>query len=539
MNTLRVIAIVLLVGLSPLTWARTVEPAVVNLQLRWHHQFQFAGYYAALEKGFYGEAGLDVRIHEGAPGRTPVDEVLAGRAQYGEANSELLYRRLQGAPLVALAVIFQHSPSVLLTRRDSGIRSPQDLVDKRVMLIGNVTDADLQAMFLNEGIALQQLTILPSSYDINDLVTGKIDAFNAYLTNEPFTLLQRGIPYQVIEPLNYGIDFYSDILFTSEAEIAEHPARVKAFREATLKGWRYAMDHPQEIIDLLQEKYRIKKSREHLIYEAETMRQLILPKLVEIGHMNPGRWRHMADTFVQVGMLPADYDLTGFIYGNDQQEQLLRLQRILTLVFIAAGALAVLALTFYLFYRRLQREIQRREQAEAKIRELAFYDNLTGLPNRNLFYDRVEPAIAEARRDKTGFALGFIDLDGFKLINDRYGHAIGDRLLSEIARRLKATVRASDTVARFGGDEFVVLLKHIKERKDAEHLMSVLQRALRRPFRLGGLELQISASIGIALFPEDDQDIKNLLSHADAAMYHGKKSGKDQLVFSQDLNDMH
>lgn len=534
MKTWRLTLIALLVSLHYPSWAdEGLE--VVNLQLRWHHQFQFAGYYAALEKGYYRAVGLDVRIHQGAPGRTPVNEVLAGRAQYGEANSELLYQRLRGAPLVALAVIFQHSPSMLLTRRDSNIRSPQDLVGKRVMLIGDITDADLHAMLLNEGIELDQITILPSSYDISDLITGKTDAFNAYLTNEPFFLQEKGIAYQAIEPINYGIDFYSDTLFTSEDEIEQHPERVRDFREASLKGWRYAMDHPKEIIELLQEKYQVKKSQAHLEYEAETMRRLILPELVEIGHMNPGRWQHMADTFVKVGMLPDDYDLTGFIYGEGDSIKLMRLQRILNIVFLAAIVLAVLAVTFYLFYRRLRHEIARREEAETKIRELAFYDNLTGLPNRNLFYDRVELSIADARRDKIGFALGFIDLDGFKTINDNYGHIIGDRLLAEVAERLMATVRASDTVARFGGDEFVVLLKHTSRREDAEHLMSVLLKAIRRPFRLGGLELRISASIGISLFPEDDQDIKKLLSHADAAMYHGKKSGKDQLVFSQDL----
>ncbi len=533
----RLIFVLLLTMLHPA--AQSADgPEVINLQLRWHHQFQFAGYYAALEQGYYREAGLDVRIHEGQPGRTPVTEVLAGRAQYGEANSELLYQRLKGAPLVALAVIFQHSPSVLLTRRDSNLRSPQDLVGKRVMMIGDITDADLHTMFLNEGIEPDQLVIQPSSYDVNDLISGRTDAFNAYLTNEPFTLLKQGIAYQLIEPINYGIDFYSDILFTTEEEIRRHPERARAFREASLKGWRYAMDHPDEIIDLLLSKYQVEKSRAHLTYEAETMRQLILPKLVEIGHMNPGRWQHMADTFVKVGMLDEDYDLSGFLYGSDEHARLLQLQRVLSIAVAVAGVLALLALTFYLFYRRLRREIVRREEAEAKIRELAFYDNLTGLPNRNLFYDRVELAIAEARRDKTGFALGFIDLDGFKTINDNYGHVIGDRLLREIAQRLRQTVRASDTVARFGGDEFVVLLRDIKRREDAEHLMTVLQKAVRQPFRLGGLELRISASIGIALFPEDDQDIKNLLSHADAAMYHGKKSGKDQLVFSQDINAM-
>jgi ABC-type nitrate/sulfonate/bicarbonate transport system substrate-binding protein len=130
-----------------------------------------------------------------------------------------------------------------------------------------------------------------------------VDAFNSYSTNEPYFLKQRNIAYNVIEPLTYRIDFYSDVLFTSEDELKNHPKRVEAMRRATLKGWRYAMDHPSEIIDLLINKYQVKKSRDHLEFEAAEMRRLILPDLVEIGHMNPGRWQHMEDTFVKAGLV--------------------------------------------------------------------------------------------------------------------------------------------------------------------------------------------------------------------------------------------
>ncbi|OYT95506.1 MAG: hypothetical protein CFE49_12375 [Pseudomonas sp. PGPPP3] len=281
------------------SWALAQQSTldVIDFQLRWKHQFQFAGYYAAIAQGYYREEGLDVRLHEGAPGKTPVDEVLAGRAQYAESNSELLYERLKGKPLVALAVIFQHSPSVLLARRDAGIETVHDLIGKNVMLMNAQTDADFQAMFRREGIDPTLIQLQPSSYDIEDLVSGKVAAFNSYLTNEPFYLQQRGIDYRIISPNTYGIDFYSDILFTSETELRQHPERVEAFRRATLRGWRYAMDNPEHIIDLLLTQYQVKKPRAHLQFEAKAMRALILPDLIEIGHMNPGRWQRMAEAF--------------------------------------------------------------------------------------------------------------------------------------------------------------------------------------------------------------------------------------------------
>lgn len=519
-----------------LVMAAPSKPDVIHLQLRWHHQFQFAGYYAALEKGFYREIGLDVRIHAGAPGRTPLGEVLAGRAQYGEANSELLYQRLTGAPVVALASIFQHSPSVLIARSDKNIHSPLDLAGKRIMLIGDVTDADFQAMFQNEGVEVSELEIQSSSYQIEDLINGKTDAFNSYLTNEPYYLQQQKVPYSIIDPRRYGIDFYSDILFTTEQELKKHPERVQAFREASLRGWQYAMQHPEEIIDLLLEKYKVSKTRGHLQYEARSMRGLILPDLIEIGHMNPERWRHMADTFVRVGMIEPGYSLDGFLYAPDPAEELAKFKRIAAIAVVAIAILGFLSAVFFGLNRRLRKEVRGRQIAEAQIRELAYYDHLTGLPNRNLFYDRLDQAIAHAKRHNSSFGLCFIDLDSFKRINDEHGHLAGDELLHAVAKRLEATVRASDTVARFGGDEFVVLLDEIDTPARAAHLSQILHEAIRSPYTLKGQTLLITSSIGISLYPQDEANIRGLLQSADAAMYQGKQAGKDRLVMFCDLH---
>lgn len=336
-------------GLLASAHAEPLEQAeIIDLQLRWHHQFQFAGYYAAVEKGYYLEEGLAVRLHEGDPAHQPIPEVLSGRAQYAEGNSELLYQRLLGKPLVALAAIFQHSPSVLLVRQDSNIQSVHDLIDKRIMLMNMTEDADFLTMFLSEGIGLYKLNITPSSYNLNDLISGKVDAFNSYLTNEPYFLKQKNIAYRVIAPSNYRIDFYSDILFTTETELHDHPKRVAAMRRATLKGWHYAMDHQEEIIDLLINKYSVKKSREHLQFEAEEMRKIMFPDLIEIGHMNPGRWQHMADTFVKAGLVKPGYSLDGFIYDTTPN----RLPAwVLPVTILVLGVLAIVSYATYSLHR--------------------------------------------------------------------------------------------------------------------------------------------------------------------------------------------
>ena len=177
-------------------------------------------------------------------------------------------------------------------------------------------------------------------------------------------------------------------------------------------------------------------------------------------------------------------------------------------------------------------DISERKAAEGRMRQLAHYDVLTGLPNRTLFADRLQQALTKAKRDKAldpHLALLFIDLDKFKPVNDEYGHNIGDRLLKEVASRLQDCVRESDTVARIGGDEFVILLPSIEAREDALLVSHKALEALRLPFVLLGQSHEISASIGIAVFPEHGSDEKSLLKNADIAMYHAKGEGRNNV----------
>ncbi len=281
----------------------------VSLQLRWKHQFQFAGYYAAVHKGFYREAGLDVTINEGGIKPNAIEEVLENRSEYGVTNSEILLHRLQGKPLVVMAAVFQHSPLVLVSRKELGIRSPQDLVGKQIKMSRNSRDIELHAMFMNEGIDLDSMRIQEGFAKEEHYFDESISSIAAYLTNQPFYFEQKQIPYTVIFPRTYGIDFYGDCLFTSENELKHNPARAKAFREASIKGWAYAMTNVEEIIDVIVRDYKSLKSRDHLRYEAEKMRELILPDLVDIGHINPGRWKHIAKTFEQFGLIKPGYSL--------------------------------------------------------------------------------------------------------------------------------------------------------------------------------------------------------------------------------------
>ena len=164
-----------------------------------------------------------------------------------------------------------------------------------------------------------------------------------------------------------------------------------------------------------------------------------------------------------------------------------------------------------------------RKQMMARLEHLALYDQLTRLPNRTLFYDRIHSAMARAKRNKGIFSLLYLDLDKFKAVNDNYGHNIGDLLLEQASRRLEHCVRECDTVARFGGDEFVILLENIDRAEQSTSVSDKIFASLSQPFTLAEHSLTISPSIGVAHFPQHGNNEKDLLRHADAAMYQNKK----------------
>lgn len=627
----------------------------VSLQLKWTHAFQFAGYYAAREKGFYREAGLDVSLVEATPGSDPVNAVIDGKAQYGVGNSSLLLLRKAGKPVVVLANIFQHSPLVLIARQRRATQGIHDLLDQPVML--EKYSDELLAYLKQEGIPLNRLKLLEHSFNTHDLIDGKVEAISAYVTQEPFDLEKSGFAYLTYTPRSVGIDFYGDNLFTTETELKNHPERVRAFREASLRGWQYAMEHPEEIVDLIASQYPDRHPREFYQFEASRMVDLLRADLIEIGYMHPGRWRHIADTYAELGLLPADFSLQGFLFQPEPENDL-------SWLYPALGALLVVsAIIFYILRinRRLSRalsdseaahqalqlsetrhrlladnasdviwttdlegrftyvspsveklrgytasevmvqpieqrltpasipiacdgigrlvqairagqpaqtfraeleqpckngstvwteisvsamrdetgqvigllglsrDIGVRRETEELLRQMAQHDPLTRLPNRALFSDRLQQALADARRNKTKLAVMFVDLDNFKPINDSLGHAVGDLLLQEAALRMQDCVRQSDTVARIGGDEFVVLLRCVENIKNARQVGEKLRLALCQPFDLAGRVLGISASIGIALYPEHGDDEIELAKQADLAMYRAKALGRNNI----------
>ena len=343
--------------------AHALEKATI--QLKWLHHFQFAGYYAALEKGFYSEAGLDVTILEGGPTAEVEKDVVTGRADFGTGTSALLLNRAQGHDLVVLGQVFQHSPAVFLTARKTGIHSVAEMKGRRFMYSNQ--HGDMLALLKMHGIDENSILKIPHNGDPRDLIEGKADVMLAYNFNEPFVMEQNGEPYLTFSPLTSGIDFYGDNFFTTGKLLNERPQFAHAFREATLRGWHYALNNKKETVDLILAKYSKRKNREWLLFEANQLESLIQPNLVELGYQSLSRWKRISETYSDLGMLPKGFDPTPIIYVPKLTSDHRLLFAAILISVVIISALSWLVFTFRRLNTGLKGEIEERKLAEERL----------------------------------------------------------------------------------------------------------------------------------------------------------------------------
>lgn len=331
----------------------------ILIQLKWKHQFQFAGYYAALRQHYFEKAGLAVKLIEGGPQLSPVDAVLKGQTQYAVSSSEIITNFVQGSPLCVTAVIFQHSPYILLTSKNSGISKPTDLIGKRIMADEDQGWTQIKAIFLKEGINPELLKVEAHKWGFNHLINGEADAMSAYRSFEPFMLKQQGIETRQIRPSDYGVDFYGDLLFTTQDYAAKNREEIEQVTTAVVKGWEYAFAHEDEMIAYI---LSLPGAKERgltpyvLKNEARVLKELVQPDLIAIGHMNTGRWQTILNIYKQLGLAPKAATLNGFLFETNPNEYRQKFQYVFYISLIL-----VIALLIILFYNyQLTKEVANR-----------------------------------------------------------------------------------------------------------------------------------------------------------------------------------
>ena len=341
----------------------------IKLELKWKHQFQFAGYYMAKEKGFYKDVGIDIEIIDGQYKNT-IEDIENEKVDFAITTSVLVYKVIKGKKLVALASIFQNSPFAWVVRKDSGIKTLKDFNNKILMHpLHSIDDIDLIAMLKINGVDLDKIKFIPTTYNMQDLLNKKCDVFSAYVSNEPYELEKRGIAYTLFRPVEYGVDFYGDTLFTSAKMVSENPDLVRRFRQASLKGWKYAFDNMEESVRLVHKKYNNEFTLSHLRYEASVLKQQSLYPFIKIGTMDIERWKNIANTFKDFGYVESTKIPDNFMY--DENKDMLK-SIVIKWISIAIIVLIILSTIIVFLVRKHNKYLNKLVQEKTK--ELRFHE---------------------------------------------------------------------------------------------------------------------------------------------------------------------
>lgn len=290
-----------------------------TLQLSWFNQFQFAGYYIAKEKGFYKEVGLDVEILPFDFGLNVPKMLDDGKVDFAVGRENLILEKSKGKDIKVLYALFQATPLILISTEKSKIKNIEDFKNKRIMITKDDSEEiSVKAMIQSKKMKLEDLKFLDHTHNIEDLINNKTDVISAYISKSPYFLEKRKIPYNTFAPMDYGFAFYSDFLYTSSSLIKKMPQEVENFREASLKGWKYAYENIKETANLIHKKYNSQSlTKEELIYEGEELKKLSYYKTNQLGDIKKENLQRIFDLYNILGLTNKVVNFDDFIYDNN------------------------------------------------------------------------------------------------------------------------------------------------------------------------------------------------------------------------------
>jgi len=280
----------------------------VSLQLQWVTQAQFAGYYVALDKGWYRDEGIDLTINPGGPDLVPADLVTAGTSDFGTSLlADLIVNVQNGGPVISISQIQQTNGLLLLAHRSSGIEEPADFVGKRVGVWLGGWEAQFNALIAREGLTSQDFDLVSQGFSMDPFLDGSLDVASAMIYNEYHVVLESGIKAEdlnLIDYANYGLDFPGDVLFTSRRLAEEKPDLCVRMLRASLRGWEYAVQHPEEAADIVL-KYDASgvQTHEHQLSMMQEIAKLVSLPVRPVGYTDRDDVRRTVDTLLSYGVL--------------------------------------------------------------------------------------------------------------------------------------------------------------------------------------------------------------------------------------------
>lgn len=331
-RTLTFFLLVLLVGIILTTAcgyeAVTPTPVVlepVSLQLQWVTQAQFAGYYVALDKGWYREEGLDLTIVPGGPDVSSIDSVASGIHDFGTVLlADLTVAAQQDRPVISIGQVQQRNGLLLIARKSSGIEHPQDFENKRVGVWLGSWEAQFDALVAKEGLGPQDFELVSQGFTMDSFLTGELDVASAMIYNEYYVVLENGVKPEelnIIDYADYGLDFPGDVLFTSRQMAEERPDLCVTMLRASLRGWQYAIDHPEEAVEIvLQYDQSGIQSREHQLSMMAEISALVRESVRPLGYTDRNDVRRTIDTLLNYDIL-SEAVLPEKVYTNDFWEE--------------------------------------------------------------------------------------------------------------------------------------------------------------------------------------------------------------------------
>ncbi|RXJ99167.1 hypothetical protein CRU98_07330 [Arcobacter sp. CECT 8986] len=285
----------------------------VSIQLNWKYQFEFAGYIAAVEKGFYKDAGFDVELKEYKNGVDIERDVKNGISTFGIYDTSIIDNYDKSKPIILLANYLKVSPLVFITKRD--IFSPEELKNKTISISTfELKNSSLKRLLDKFDIKKEDIKIKPFG-SIEEFMSGKVDAMSAFITNEPFILQKNRIEYNVINPSNFEVTTLGESLFSSLAYLKNNTRTIKSFIEATNKGWRYALENKDEMIDIIYNKYSKRKSKEALKYEANKIESIMLLDSYKIGEIRQDILSTQLEEAKKAGKISKNIQLNQLVYS--------------------------------------------------------------------------------------------------------------------------------------------------------------------------------------------------------------------------------